>query len=267
MSKWTDILVIDDEKVINDAVVKICSAGGFSIDSATDAKIALSKFNHTEYRLIVCDIMMPQMDGFQFLSEMNSRKIMTPVIMTTGYSTLENAVNSLYQGAIDFVPKPFTADELLSSVYRGMKYAQLHAMASAKPSKGEIPLFYVPCPSTYYRLGYVSWLSQELAGTVVVGMTDLFLKTVDNIQSLEFEKVDYDVEQGKPCAFIHSAGDLLHHVICPISGKIVEVHDEILNRPDIIEKDPYFNGWIYRVIPSDLDYELKNLIACSSDRL
>ena len=45
--------------------------------------------------------------------------------MMTGYSTVENAVNSLYHGAIDFIPKPFTVDELLSSVYRANKYQEI----------------------------------------------------------------------------------------------------------------------------------------------
>ena len=59
---------------------------------------------------------------FKFLDEVKKQESNSVVIMTTGYSTVENAVNSLYKGAIDFIPKPFTVDELLSSVYRANKY-------------------------------------------------------------------------------------------------------------------------------------------------
>lgn len=65
---------------------------------------------------------MPDGDGFQILDELNNRNIDSTIIMTTGYSTVENAVKSLYKGAVDFIPKPFTVDELLSSIYRANKY-------------------------------------------------------------------------------------------------------------------------------------------------
>ena len=49
---------------------------------------------------------------FKYLNKLNNEKIDSTVIMTTGFSTVENAVNSLYKGAVDFIPKPFTVDEL-----------------------------------------------------------------------------------------------------------------------------------------------------------
>ncbi len=125
MKKQWDILIIDDEQVIIDAVVKICSSEGFSADWSIDAKDALNKFEKNSYRVIICDIMMPDIDGFKFLDELRKMEISSPVVMTTGYSTVENAVKSLYNGAIDFIPKPFTADELLNSVTRGMKYLEI----------------------------------------------------------------------------------------------------------------------------------------------
>ena len=62
---------------------------------------------------------------FKFLDELRNKNSNSVVIMMTGYSTVENAVNSLYKGAIDFIPKPFTVDELLSSVYRANKYQEI----------------------------------------------------------------------------------------------------------------------------------------------
>ncbi len=125
MHKDWDILVVDDEQVVIDAVVKICSSEGYTVDAAIDAKEALQKFSHNNYALIICDIMMPGIDGFEFLDELHKRKISSAVIMTTGFSTVENAVKSLYTGAIDFIPKPFTTDELVNSVLRGKKYIQI----------------------------------------------------------------------------------------------------------------------------------------------
>ncbi len=259
MSKPIDILVVDDEQVVNDAVMKICSSNGLTVESAMDVKIALSKLHQSKHRLIICDIMMPQVDGFQFLSKMRERQIDVPVVMTTGYSTLDNAVESLYQGAIDFVPKPFTADELLSSIYRGMKYGEINRKSG--------DLAYVPCPPQYYRLGYISWLSLEDSGTVAIGITDLFLKTINIFQTIEAQEINHEVEQGNMCALIRSENNLVHPVLSPVSGRIIQVNEEILTHSAIMEKDPYFKGWIYRIIPTDLEYELKHLMPCSSDRL
>ena len=89
-----NILVIDDEQVVLDAVKKILGSENFNVDESKDATDALKKIDKHKFDLILCDIMMPDIDGFKFLDELNHRKNNTPVIMTTGYSTVENAVNS-----------------------------------------------------------------------------------------------------------------------------------------------------------------------------
>lgn len=268
MSRQYDILVIDDEHVVVDVVGKICSSENLSVDFAIEAQTALEKIDKNEYKLVVCDIMMPGMDGFGFLEEMHKKKITTPLIMTTGYSTVENAVRSLYSGAIDFIPKPFTADELLSSVYRGLKYGDIqNKMRSNQNAPGANSLLYVPCPAKYFRLGYASWLSVEREGSVTLGVTDLFLKTIENILSITLMENDNEIIQGSSCVQIKSENEIINYVLAPVSGRIIESNDEILNDMSILEKDPYFKGWIYRLIPTDIEYQLKHLTPCSSDRI
>ena len=67
MSKTSDILVIDDEQVIVDAVVKICSFENYSVDAALNVKEAIDKISKNHYMIYICDIMMPDGDGFQIL--------------------------------------------------------------------------------------------------------------------------------------------------------------------------------------------------------
>ncbi|RPI74203.1 MAG: response regulator [Ignavibacteriales bacterium] len=260
-----NIMVVDDEQVVIDAVVKICSSEGFKVDSAIDANEALQKLSKNNYHLVICDIMMPGMDGFGLLNEMSKRKISSSVIMTTGYSTVENAVKSLYTGAIDFIPKPFTADELINSVLRGMNYIKI--LNSLKSKKYDSEIAYVPCPAKYYRLGYSSWASEENMGSILTGATDLFLKTIENISDIELFQIDDEVVQGNACALIKDKEERLHPLLSPVSGRIIEVNNAIVKNKSLIEKDPYFEGWFYRLIPSDSEYELKNLINCSSDRM
>ncbi|MGD9897546.1 MAG: response regulator [Calditrichaceae bacterium] len=268
MSKEYDILIIDDEQVIIDSVIKLCTNEGFSVDSSLDANEGLNKIAKNRYRLIICDIMLPEMDGFMFLDEIIPQNLDSPVIMTTGYSTVENAVKSLYTGAIDFLPKPFTVDELLSSVFRGLKYAEINkSLKHVNSVKNDASIIYIPCPAKYFRLGYGSWLYIEHDGSVLTGITDLLLRTVDSIDHIELLNMDEEIVQGNACAQLVTTDNLVHNILAPMTGRIIEINDHLLKDKQIIEKDPYFKGWFYRIIPSDLEYELKHLTPCSSDRI
>ncbi len=260
-----DILVIDDEQVILDSVVKIGGSEGFTVDSADNGQAALEKLEGNDYRLIVSDIMMPVMDGFALLDELSSRNISTPVIMTTGYSTFDNAVNSLYRGAIDFIPKPFSIEELVSAINRGIKYSGIIKQERAGGSSELLP--YVPCPSKYFRIGYSCWVYSSGKNSAVIGITDLFNKTIDTITGIELVQPGDQINQANYAIKIETGSDLLHQVYSPISGKVVAVNDKLLEDFSILEKDPYFEGWIYQVEPADFDNEIKNLIPCCSDRV
>src|SRR5450759_3963440 len=105
MRPLRDILVIDDEEVITQAVVRVCGAEGLTVDVADSATAATARLEHWTYRLIICDVMMADVDGFPFLADVARRRIRTSVIMSTGMSTVENAVKALSACAIDFIPK------------------------------------------------------------------------------------------------------------------------------------------------------------------
>ncbi|MBI1931774.1 MAG: response regulator [Ignavibacteriales bacterium] len=261
-----DILIIDDESVILDAIQKIVSLENLTSDACLDVDEALEKLETKSYRLIISDIMMPGKDGFQLLQILNQKRIPTPVIITTGYSTLENAVKVLYDGAIGFIPKPFTLEELISLVTRGLVYQKLFKdkFNLSKISNDEL-LAFVPCPTKYYRLGHDSWLSYSAEGTILIGVTDLFLKSINSVKTIELMRRDETLYQGGVCAKITDSKELIHQLLSPISGKIIEINNQIFETKNLLEKDPYFEGWIYRIIPNNIDSELTNLIPCSSD--
>jgi CheY-like chemotaxis protein/glycine cleavage system H lipoate-binding protein len=259
-----DLLVIDDEDVVLSAVDHICSAEGMRVETVRDGRTALNALEDHSVRLILCDIMMPEMDGFQVLEQVQRRFPETPVIISTGFSTVENAVRSLYEGAIDFIPKPFTADELLSAVTRGLRYREF--LNNRKSKAGVDPAaFMVPCPPQYYRLGYMTWVVVESDGTALIGVSHAFEQTIDQITGIDFITEQDDITQGIQCARVHTATGLTHTVLSPLSGKVIERNPEVQTDPHVLEKDPYFGGWLYRIIPSDPEYELPHLIPCGSD--
>ena len=258
MNQLRDILVIDDESTITQAVSKICGAEGIEVTSAASGIEALQCLDQNSFRLALCDIMMHDLDGFQFLEELARRGIPMPVIMMTGYSTLENAVRSLTStGAIDYIAKPFTADELLTVIGRSLRCSQLLDEAdSASISQNKL-LSYVACPKNYHCLGYISWALMEDVGTAKIGVTDLFLKAAEGIREFELSLPGEDLLQGASCAVATSSSGAMHSIMCPLSGRILDVNANAQSNPSLVERDPYFRGWLYRILPSNPASDLR----------
>ncbi|MBU0475353.1 MAG: response regulator [Bacteroidetes bacterium] len=264
MNKKYDILIIDDEEVIINAIKMIATFNELTTATAINPKDALALLEEAEFNLIITDIMMPEMDGFQFLEIVKQMKIKTPVIMTTGYSTLENAIRALNCGAIAFVPKPFSFEELTSVFKRGMEYSKITNKLNSRNDCDDL-LSIIPCPPKYYRLGFDSWMNEEYTGTVKIGVTDLFLNSVGTLDSIDIMNVDENIYQGNTSLKIIDSNEYIHQVLSPISGKIVSVNEKLLENINLLAKDPYFEGWIYTIIPFSIEVEIKNLTSCSSD--
>lgn len=260
---WKDLLIIDDEQLIIDSLSKICELENYSYDSVNDAEDAKELILSKTYRLLICDIMMPKMDGFQFIEYLRDKNIITPIVITTGYSTFENAVRSLKQGAIGFIPKPFSVDEIISVIRRSLEYSKIMDHFDCPEKNGSV---LISSPPKYFRLGYSVWANLDKEGTILIGVTSLFVETIVHPVTMKLEEPGEFLTQGKACIEVSAGDDTIHTIYCPISGKILEVNPEINISTDIILKDPYFKGWIYRIIPNDLDNDFKNLLSCSSDR-
>ena len=252
MSLARDILVVDDELAVTQAVVKVCGAEGMPVTAANDASEALRYLERSTFRLVLCDIMMSGLDGFELLAELARKGIQTPVVMMTGYSTVENAVRSLSAtGAVDYISKPFTADELYAVIRRSLRCSMLLDEAEAAGLRPNSSMSYVPCPSPYYRLGYISWVLMEDEGTARIGVSDLFVKAVEGIRGFELSAPGAMLAQGTPCAVATSSDGAEHEIMCPMGGKILEVKEKAQSSASLVEKDPYFRGWLYRILPSN----------------
>jgi CheY-like chemotaxis protein/glycine cleavage system H lipoate-binding protein len=257
MSLARDILVIEDEPMVTQAVVMVCGEEGMTVTAVDDASEALRCVHESSFRLVLCDIMMQGLDGFQFLEALTRNGVQTPVVMMTGYSTVENAVKSLAAGAVDYIPKPFTADELLTVIRRSLRSSLLLEAAESAGLRRKSSMSYVPCPAHYLRLGYVSWALMEDEGTARIGVSDLFLKAAEGIKKFELSEPGEDLVQGIPCAVATSPDGSLHGIMCPMSGKILEVNADAQSNPSLVEKDPYFKGWLYRILPADPESNLQ----------
>ncbi|MGD8306250.1 MAG: response regulator, partial [Ignavibacteria bacterium] len=239
----------------------------WEVDTARTVEEGLNKLKQNKYELILSDIMMPDKDGFQLLEALDTKQIDIPVIMITGYSTVENAVKSLYNGAFDFIPKPFTYEEINSSICRGLEYVKIQEkVEEAKRNGKNSSIIFVTGPAMYKRLGYMAWVNLESEGSARIGITNLFLVTIRDILTIDLMEIDETIVQGSSCAKFETEDNLIHTCLAPLGGRIVERNEKIISNPFLLEKDPYFEGWLYRIIPSDIEFDMQFLIDCSSDR-
>ena len=110
------ILVVEDEHDLNRIITKHLKKNNYSVDSCFDGQEALDFISYSEYDLIITDIMMPNVDGYEFIDKLRANKNNTPVIMLTAKDTLEDKIVGLDSGADDYIVKPFEFDELLARI-------------------------------------------------------------------------------------------------------------------------------------------------------
>ena len=110
------ILVIEDERDLNRIITKHLKKNNYSVDSCFDGQEALDFISYSEYDLIITDIMMPNVDGYEFIDKLRANKNDTPVIMLTAKDTLEDKIMGLDSGVDDYIVKPFEFDELLARI-------------------------------------------------------------------------------------------------------------------------------------------------------
>ena len=110
------ILVVEDEVNLNDIIVKKLKLEHYGVDSCFDGKEALDYIFSAEYDVILLDIMLPKLDGFDVLKKIRNKNIKTPVLLLTARDGIEDRVQGLDFGADDYLVKPFAFDELLARI-------------------------------------------------------------------------------------------------------------------------------------------------------
>lgn len=110
------ILIVDDEKNIRMTLKQCLEADEYKLDTAVNGEEAIPMILNNDYDLVLLDIKMPGLNGMEVLGKLRKAGNKVNVIMMTAYGTIENAVEALKLGAIDFLSKPFTPDEIREMV-------------------------------------------------------------------------------------------------------------------------------------------------------
>ena len=110
------ILLVEDNIQLNKALTTLLKRNSYLVDSALDGEEALLYIKDYKYDVIVLDIMLPRINGLDVLKRARENKIETPIILLTAKSTIEDKIKGLDLGADDYLPKPFSTEELLARI-------------------------------------------------------------------------------------------------------------------------------------------------------
>lgn len=112
------ILVVEDDRDLSEAIADTLEVSGYSVSRASNGLEALSIIDGLDVDLVISDVKMPNMDGGALLNSIKSKNKKMPVIMMTAYGTIGQAVESMRNGAADYISKPFDTNSLISAVKR-----------------------------------------------------------------------------------------------------------------------------------------------------
>ncbi|MBW1824964.1 MAG: sigma-54-dependent Fis family transcriptional regulator [Deltaproteobacteria bacterium] len=119
------ILVVDDEKKMRHILQLMLGREGFKVEQAENGKVALAMLKEKRFDLVITDLKMPEMDGMSLLDEAKKIDPDFPIMVITAYGTIENAVEAMRKGAIDYITKPFEEEEILITVKRCLRISRL----------------------------------------------------------------------------------------------------------------------------------------------
>ncbi|WP_020676588.1 sigma-54-dependent transcriptional regulator [Geopsychrobacter electrodiphilus] len=122
MDKPSKVLVIDDEAVIREGLRQALSLEGFQVDLASNGKSGLEKLQKDEFDIVITDLKMPFIQGIEVLKAVQILQPAVPVIIITGYATVDSAVEAMKNGAFDYLTKPFEADQIVLKVKAAEKH-------------------------------------------------------------------------------------------------------------------------------------------------
>ncbi len=118
-----NVLVIDDEVAVNNNLRKILTRKGYRVDQATSKDEALDKIANRAYQVVLLDLKMPGVKGLELLAALRREQPTAKVIVITGYASIQTAVETARMGAVNYLPKPFTPDQIRSAADEALRLA------------------------------------------------------------------------------------------------------------------------------------------------
>lgn len=245
------ILVVDDEINVCKSIRKAIISEDYEVDTALSGEEALKKDKETLYDLIITDLMMPGISGMDLLTSLKTTRPEASVVMVTGYPTIKTAVQAIKIGAFDYIPKPFTPQELRTLISRAFKKKEGEEEDMSPP----------PVPKGLYVMRGHTWLRKEGENLATVGVLFDFLKHIAVITHIELLQENKTIFQGEVCARITDAENNVHRVWSPSSGRVISINKDLEEDLSLLKKDPYHKGWLLQIESLDIEKDLESLLS------
>lgn len=261
------ILAVDDERIVLDSFRKILVLGGYSIDTVESGSEALGLIRKHDYDFLFTDLKMPGMDGVELTRSARHLRPDIDVVVITGYGSVDTAVETVRAGAMDYVQKPFTENELLEFTDRTLIRRQDRLERDARPhirlvrpgtgeSRSRLEL---NVPAGAFVSPQHAWATLELNGTVRVGLDDLIRKVFDQVDRVELPQEGQQVRKGDTL-FTVTYGDFRLGIASPFSGKVLAVNTEQADHPEWLAAKPFELSWMCAIEPDELADDLRELM-------
>jgi len=260
------ILCVDDEEVILGSFRKILVLDGYSIDTVENGQEALGLIQRHHYDFLFTDLKMPLMDGVEVTKAVKHLRPDIDVIIITGYASVETAVETMKYGAMDYVQKPFTEDELLAFVKKSLIKRQdkiqkqlkpkvhiTHLPASDDFTKGEFSI-----PGGVFIAKNHTWVSMNQAGIAKVGIDDFANKLVGKIDSIELPNLGMNIKIGQPLFTIKQPNRTISFK-SPVSGNVSQINTVLEQNLAVLNITPYERNWVCALDAENIDIEIKDL--------
>lgn len=260
------ILCVDDEDVILDSFRKILVLDGYSVDTVNSGAEAINLIKSHHYDFVFTDLKMPEMDGVEVTKTVKYLRPDIDVIIITGYATVETAVECMKLGAMDYVQKPFTEDELLDFTKKCLIKRQDRIQKQLKPRVhiAHIPEIEKVGKSEFAIPGGVfiseghCWVSVNQDGSVKIGIDDFAKKLIGKIDGIEFPNLGMNITKGQPLFSLKQSKKSIQF-LSPVSGLVKSVNHDLAENLDALDFTPYDKNWICVVDADKLDTELQEL--------
>ena len=260
------ILAVDDEEVILDVFRKFLVLAGYSVDTVQSGPEALTLIQKNDYEFVFTDLKMPEMEGEAVVKAVKHLRPDIDVVVITGYGTIESAVETMKFGAMDYIQKPFTEDELVQMVHKFVIRRQDRLERQAKP-RVHLVTPSIKQSKSPYQINVLSgifiapghtWLSIEPNGTVCIGLDDFAQRFLGVISGVDLPAPDQIVSKGTRL-FSLRQGARVVHIPSPVSGQVRAVNTALAHAPKAVNTKPYEAGWVCRIEAENLPADMGTL--------
>ncbi|NOX64814.1 MAG: response regulator [Chlorobi bacterium] len=260
------ILCVDDEPVILDSFRKILVLDGYCVDTVETGQEALGLIQKHSYDFVFTDLKMPEMDGVEVTKAVKHIRPDIDVVIITGYATVQTAVECMKYGAMDYVEKPFTEDELLEFTNKLLIKREEKIRQTIKPSVNITNVDNIlgvkstgfSIPGGVFISDNHCWISINQEGHAQVGIDDFAMKLIGKVDSIEPPNLGMQIKKGEILFTVKANGKSVQFK-SPISGKVVRVNNQLFEDLSVLEYSSYHKNWVCIIDSDELDSELADL--------